>query len=270
MPWLKGVPFSEEHMRRLKESALDRKGIPRSLEVRLKISNSLKGKKGHPASEEQKRRQSIAMKARGTTPPNTKGISTWNKGLTKETSPLIAKMVATRKDNPWPGLSKMLGWNKGLTKETDTRVARNGLAISRALNVEDIKHRLSIARKIPWSDPKRKEELIKKTRMAAKIKPNKLELLLNSLLQSNFPDEWAYTGNGKLIIDGLVPDFANINGHKAVIEAFGDYWHKGQNPENRMAKYEKMGYQCLVFWEKDIKKNPALVIEQVRTLTMQS
>ena len=62
-----------------------------------------------------------------------------------------------------------------------------------------------------------------------------------------------YTGNGVVVISGLCPDFTNCNGQKKVIEMFGDYWHKGQNPQDRIDKFESFGFGCLVIWESEIK-----------------
>jgi len=159
-------------------------------------------------------------------------------------------------------------WDKGLTKETDERVAKSainiGLGVSLAwsnLSEEEKEIRIKSYQNM-WKDPLVKTEWISKIRKAANQRPNKIEMYLDELLQTTFPSEWEYVGNGKLIINGLIPDFANINGKKALIELFGDYWHKGENPQDRIDKFVELEYSCLVIWESELK-NPSRVIEQI-------
>lgn len=95
------------------------------------------------------------------------------------------------------------------------------------------------------------------------IKPNKAEISLNDILNVTFPNEWKFVGDGQLILGGYCPDFMNSNGKKALIELFGDYWHKGQNPEDRAGIFEPYGYSTLVIWEHELK-NPESVIDKVR------
>ena len=47
------------------------------------------------------------------------------------------------------------------------------------------------------------------------------------------------------------PDIVFEN-YKIAIEVFGDYWHKGEDPDILIHKYEEIGWDCLVLWEKDI------------------
>ena len=81
--------------------------------------------------------------------------------------------------------------------------------------------------------------------------------MTNLIKANNLPFE--FTGKGKVVIGGKVPDFANINGKKQLLELFGDYWHKGQNPQDRIDKFAKFGYQCLVIWEYELKDSKTLV-----------
>lgn len=90
-------------------------------------------------------------------------------------------------------------------------------------------------------------------------KPNKPEVYLLSLLQFAFPNEWAYVGDGSLIINGKNPDFANINGQKKLIELFGHYWHRDNNPEDRIELFLKYGYQTLVIWDSELKNQKKIL-----------
>ena len=79
--------------------------------------------------------------------------------------------------------------------------------------------------KITWQDPKYKEKTIKAQIKASHTKPNKKEQFIDSILQSNFPNEWKLNINGETILNGKVPDWINCNGQKKVILFNGNYWH---------------------------------------------
>jgi len=94
-------------------------------------------------------------------------------------------------------------------------------------------------------------------------KVNKLELKLGSLISIACPREYKYTGNGKVIINGLCPDYTNRNGKKKVIEVFGDYWHNGENPQIKIDKYSEFGFDCLVIWEHELKEKSELELVKI-------
>ena len=102
-------------------------------------------------------------------------------------------------------------------------------------------------------------EFAKKMFKSQNRKPNKLELKLDLILQENFTNKWKYVGDGQLIIGGKCPDFANINGRKELIELFGNYWHQGHIPSERMSMFKKYGYDTLVIWESELKDEGILV-----------
>lgn len=91
------------------------------------------------------------------------------------------------------------------------------------------------------------------------VKPNKSEIFLQSILDKYFPNEWKYVGNGQLIIGRKCPDFTNINGKKALIELYGTYWHRGEDPMERINLFMEYGYNTLVIWESELKDKDALV-----------
>jgi hypothetical protein len=67
-------------------------------------------------------------------------------------------------------------------------------------------------------------------------RPNKLETSVATYLDVAFPGEWRYNA-GDFILAGKVPDFINVNGRKAVLDIFGDYWHRGEDPTKRVAHF---------------------------------
>lgn len=103
-----------------------------------------------------------------------------------------------------------------------------------------------------WRNPKYKEERLLQVRHHL-TKPNKIETRLLGLIEKACPNEYTYTGNGKMIINSMIPDFTNRNGQKKVIELFGNYWHKPGSEAPRIVAFKEMGWDCLVLWESDIK-----------------
>ena len=44
-----------------------------------------------------------------------------------------------------------------------------------------------------------------------------------------------------------------VNGQKKIIEMCGDFWHKGQNPEDRKAIFAPYGWKTLIVWEHELE-----------------
>ncbi|MBA7591215.1 hypothetical protein ES708_33367 [subsurface metagenome] len=103
----------------------------------------------------------------------------------------------------------------------------------------------------------RDPQFIAKQIVARGVKPSRIELKLEDILNRNFPNQYEYTGDGKLIINGMVPDFCNKDGKKDLIELYGDYWHSPEVTQDnwrrtelgRIMAYNSLGYHCLVIWE---------------------
>ncbi len=95
----------------------------------------------------------------------------------------------------------------------------------------------------------------KKMSKAFKTKPNKAEQVLDNLLQELTFGDYEYVGNFTTFIGGKNPDFININGQKKVIELAGDYWHDKKYPLKRIRHFKKYGFDTLVIWESELKKN---------------
>lgn len=106
-------------------------------------------------------------------------------------------------------------------------------------------------------------EVLKKMMLANCTSPNKPETSVLNILNELYPNEWKFTGDGQVIIDGLNPDFINTNGKKLIIEVFGDYWHR-QNVkpyrvnEGRVDVYAQFGYKTLIIWERETKNKELL------------
>lgn len=112
-----------------------------------------------------------------------------------------------------------------------------------------------------WEDP----DFIKKVMAGLHAKPNKLEQKVDKILQKYFPNEWRYNGDFSqgVVLGGMIPDFVNVNGKKAVIEVFGDFYHDPSkafwNVEwkkqefGRVSTYSQLGFKCIILWGSDIK-----------------
>lgn len=123
--------------------------------------------------------------------------------------------------------------------------------------------RSKLGDKNPTKRPEVKAKL-RLARMKQRIPTHhtKCELEFLSLCEkNNLPFE--YVGDGSFWVGRLNPDFKNNNGEKKVIEVFGDYWHKGEDPKDRIDAFGRLGYDCMVIWEHELK-NPNSVIEKIK------
>jgi len=113
----------------------------------------------------------------------------------------------------------------------------------------ETKRKISKSRKRNWEDP----EYQKMQREAQNLKPNKPEQALMELLNKLFPNEYKYVGDYQFWLGGKNPDFMNINGQKKIIELYGDWWHKGQDPQDRIDHFKQYGFDTSVIWEHELK-----------------
>ena len=100
-----------------------------------------------------------------------------------------------------------------------------------------------------WQNP----DFVKKQMKARNVTPNKTELWLERFINKILPNEYKFVGDGEFILGGKCPDFLNINGKKKLIELYGDYWHKGQEPQDRIDYFKKYGFNTLIIWESELK-----------------
>jgi hypothetical protein len=181
-----------------------------------------------------------------------KGRIPWNKGLTKEIDSRIKApancitrgMLGHIHSQESKALirTKALGrpsWSKGLTKETDTRLLNTSLKM-----------------KGHFSDPSYCKRILHRRSMSSG------EELMSRMLAPMF----AFVGNGKLWIGGKNPDFAAVDGSSKLIELWGDYFHKGQNPFNRILYFKLFGFDTLVIWASELGtiKNRSKVLLKVQ------
>jgi hypothetical protein len=120
---------------------------------------------------------------------------------------------------------------------------------------QEVKDKISKTLKIRWENMNiaEKDQMIRTLREKANIRPNRAEIELNNVLDAILPNEYKYVGDGSFILGGMNPDFMNINGQKKLIELYGDYWHKDDDPQERIDYFKQFGFQTLVVWEHKLK-----------------
>jgi len=105
-----------------------------------------------------------------------------------------------------------------------------------------------------------KTKRLKKAFEALRMSPNKLEQrMINLVTAHNLP--FRFVGDGKLIINGMCPDFVSTDNTKMLIEVFGTYWHSDKltanchhrTEEGRNKVFSDLGYHVLIIWENDMK-----------------
>jgi len=204
----------------------------------------------------------------------------YGKKYTEEEKQLIGKLVKQALSNPqWRAeqstrgkqnmenpayVAKLRRATKRLWQNPEYR-ARVIAKVKEAMT-EEQKEKRRKATKEMWQNPEYRDKVITNVMISLNKKPNRQEKHLAGILNRYFPNTYEYTGDGKLIIGGMVPDFANINGKKALIELFGDYWHSPEVKDGwkdselgKVMAYNALGYRCLVIWEHELKEEQAVV-----------
>jgi len=172
--------------------------------------------------------------------------------------------IDEEKKNEWR--KKIGDGNKGKIVSIESRkkisAAKKGKRVSPATEFKKgMKHShdhlkyMSKVMSALWRDPK----YVKKMAKAFHITPNKPETFMINLLNDLYPGEWKYTGDLSFTINGKCPDFVNCNGQKKCIEIFGNYWHKNEDPQNRINAFKPFGYETLVIWERELKDVDSII-----------
>jgi len=196
----------------------------------------------------------------------------WNKGLTVDTDERVATYSSKSKRNEGhhhtlSAKAKMSlarkgqnTWSKGRPL---TLAHKNKIGETSKKHWEDSTYRQKVmaSMKKKWADPEYKNRVRPLMLKGNCKKPTKPERkIIDLIIKHSLP--LRYCGNGSFMIEGINPDFVNINGKKEVVEVFGDYWHgKGarkweETEEGRKAVFASYGFNCIVLWEKEINTLP--------------
>lgn len=196
-------------------------------------------------SEETKRKMSLASQGENNHFFGKKHTDEWKKRV----SSLIKGRVLSDLHKQRIGLGRKGKYHTEESNEKN-RQAHLGLSPSEETREKQSKIMMGI-----WEcmNEEERHEWISKIRKSGGNSPNKLEKKLLSILENLYPGEWKFVGDGEVVIAGKCPDFINVNGQKKIIELFGDYWHAGENPNNRIEIFRPYGYETLVIWEGELK-----------------
>lgn len=186
----------------------------------------------------------------------------WNRGLTKKDHSSLKSMAQKLTGRPSPRLGTHV------SPESLKRIAEGQLSATFQRNTEAANQKTRAL----WADPEWKTAMLKKLRRAFQKKPNRLEQrLLNIFMANNMPYE--YVGDGKVVINGLIPDFINTDGDKKIIELFGEHWHSKQDVKwhqtelGRIMAYNSVGFDCLIIWTKELR-DEAKLLQKIQEFAM--
>lgn len=146
-------------------------------------------------------------------------------------------------------------WSKGQTKETNPTLAAMSAKISKTRKFQYKSGQIVplCGELNPMYGKKLSEEHKRALWSGWKPCKTKPELAVENIIKDF--DGWHFVGNGKFFIKTKektrVPDFVNPK-MKRIIEVYGDYWHKGENPQNRIDEYKAVGWDCIVIWEHEV------------------
>lgn len=146
-----------------------------------------------------------------------------------------------------------LSWQKGRPKSERLKaIWRDGRRKGKNSHFYGKSHSL-------WKNP----EYVKKVLKGKGKKPNQLEKFFDKLT----PKTVRYVGDGswwRTLSNGnhKNPDF-KVTGRNKVIEIFGNYWHREDDPEILINLYKQIGIDCMIIWEKEIHANPLKIVGRI-------
>ncbi len=253
-PWHKGRHgcFTDESIRKMSES---HKGKPVSWKV----------KQGHPAWNKGKHRCYTEETLKRMSEANKGHVGYWEgKHLTDDTRKMLSNVLKAKGIRPSDEArqkSAELRKRNGLTEEHKRKLAMSaiGRKMSPSARVKMSQSHMGV----PLSEAHKIALTTAVFKSCREKRPTKPEKLLGEIIETICPNQYKYTGNGEMRIGYLNPDYTNVNGQKKVIEAYGDYWHRGENPQVRIDIFRKYGFDCLIVWEYEIKKEPEKVTQKV-------
>lgn len=152
-------------------------------------------------------------------------------------------------------------WNKGLRgyksnisekgRQKISLMARERMLNDNPMKTQENKLKLSLRNKnMPI-------EHYYKMWQNSRRRPSKPELKLQNLIE-RIGLQFKYVGNSKFFVGRANPDFVNID-ERQIIELYGDYWHRYENPQNRINYFNKNGYSTLIIWEHELKDESAVM-----------
>jgi hypothetical protein len=219
---------------RPKQYGVWNKGKHHTAESKAKISTKAKGRR---LSVETRQRISMSNTGKKRSLATKEAISRANKGLQLTDEQHQRFVVAMRKlwANP-----------EYVTKMCAQR------------QTSDYRSNMSKKLKILFKDPRHRKKVLHRRQMSG---PESVFMTICA----QYGLEYRFVGNGALWIGGKNPDFIGIKNEHIVIEIWGDYFHRGQDPQDRIDHFKQFGYTCLVVWASELH-NICTTVDKVRRL----
>lgn len=247
IPKIRIANSREDRRKKISKASRERWANP---EYKKRVSQAIsEGSKGKVLSEECKQKISEYRKA------HLPKICMKGRIISKTTRKKLHKTHLGRK-LPKEQCEKMSKSMKEYYKSKEARL-KTSKATKKAFTPE-VRKKISEGVKNFWADPIRSMESRKNLIKRKFSKPNNKEKQLILLLQKLFPNEYKYIGNGEIIIGCYNPDFINCNGQKKIIELYGDYWHRNDDPKDRIDYFKEYGFDTLIVWEHELKNQKLL------------
>lgn len=151
-----------------------------------------------------------------------------------------------------------IAWSKGKSKEDcpSLKIASEKLSAKRKQMFESGELKKLCGKDNPMFGKKLSEQHKLALWHGWKNSYTKPELKLMNII--NGIEGWEYVGDGKFHLQTKkqcrIPDFINRK-KKKIIEVYGDYWHRGENPNDKISEYNAVGWECIVIWESEIMRD---------------
>lgn len=160
----------------------------------------------------------------------------------EEVRRLISEKAKARFSNP----ENHPFFGRKLTPVHKAKISRLG-----STHTKETRDKIAKASRLHWLNEGYARKVLSYTR------PNKKEAQLDNILKDlSLP--YRYVGDGQFILGGKCPDFLNANGQKKLIELYGNFWHQGENPQNRIDYFKQYGFDTLIIWEDELSNQAKL------------
>ena len=135
-----------------------------------------------------------------------------------------------------------------ITGETIEKIRKSNLGKKRSKETRKKIHKALIKN---WKNKEYREKQIKAILKGLFKRPTSYEQKIIGLCKEfNLPFD--YTGDGKVIINYVNPDFIDNNGSKKIIETYCNYWHPKNYEEVRRKRFAAFGFKTLFLDDEDL------------------
>lgn len=177
-------------------------------------------------------------------------------------NPFYGKTHSLDAINKLSGIAK----NRRLSLETRRKISIGNkgkkLLLTHKMRISEANAKRVINKTHNFLKENRTPEFIEKCHKGRFKRPTRPEeRIIRVIIEGDFP--FKYTGDGSFLLEGLNPDFVSNKLNK-IIEVFGRVFHDpsvsfidiplNRQYEGRMVLLKKLGYDCLIFWDDELKE----------------